>query len=124
VDVREDTRTMHTEVDVPNPKRILIPGLYAEADVSLDHREDIPAVPLQAIGRRNDKAVVFVVNRNGEIEERPVVLGVQTSTDAEVVSGLNEGEQVVVSERNGLKPGQKVQPKVVQAVEYHGTDTD
>jgi RND family efflux transporter MFP subunit len=124
VDVREDTRTMHTEVDVPNPKRILIPGLYAEADVSLEHREDIPAVPLQAIGRRNDKAVVFVVNRNGEIEERPVVLGVQTATDAEVVSGLNEGEQVVVSERNGLKQGQKVQPKVVQAVEYRGTDTD
>ena len=33
VDVREDTRTMHTEVDVPNPERVLMPGLFAEADV-------------------------------------------------------------------------------------------
>ena len=42
VDVREDTRTMHTEVDVPNPERVLMPGLFAEADVALEHREDIP----------------------------------------------------------------------------------
>ena len=34
VDVREDTRTMHTEVDVPNPQRVLMPGLYAEAEVA------------------------------------------------------------------------------------------
>ena len=46
VDVRQDTRTMHTEVDVPNPDRVLMPGLYAEADVALEHREDIPAIPL------------------------------------------------------------------------------
>ena len=53
----------------------------------------------------------FVVNRDGEIEDRPVTLGIQTANDAEVVSGLNEGEQVVVSDRSGLKPGQKVHPQ-------------
>ena len=36
VDVRADTRTMHTEVDVPNPERVMMPGLYAEAEVGLD----------------------------------------------------------------------------------------
>src|SRR5580658_4225101 len=38
VDVREDTRTMHTEVDVPNPTRLLYPGLYAEATVTLEKK--------------------------------------------------------------------------------------
>ena len=64
VDVREDTRTMHTEVDVPNPDRVLMPGLYAEADVALEHREDIPVVPLQAINHEGDKTTVFVVNHD------------------------------------------------------------
>ncbi len=118
VDVREDTRTMHTEVDVPNPQRVLMPGLYAEADVALEHREDIPAVPLQAINHEGDRSTAFVVNRQGVIEDRPITLGIQTATDAEVLSGLDEGEQVIVSDRSGLKPGQKVNPQVVQIMQY------
>jgi len=118
LDVREDTRTMHTEVDVANPNRVLMPGLYAEADVGLEHREDIPAVPLQAINHEGDKSTVFVVSHAGEIEDRPITLGIQTATDAEVVSGLNEGEQVVVSDRSGLKAGQKVHSQVVQIMQY------
>jgi RND family efflux transporter MFP subunit len=124
VDVREDTRTMHTEVDVPNPDRLMIPGLYAEADVALEHRDDIPTVPLQAINRENDKTTVFVVNRDGVIEDRPITVGIQTATDAEVVDGLSEGEQVVVSDRSGLKPGQKVHPKIVQVIQYQETKSE
>ncbi len=117
-DVRQDTRTMHTEVDVPNPQRVLVPGLYAEADVGLEHRDDIPVVPLQSINHEGDKTTVFLVNSNGEVEDRPVMLGIQTSVDAEVVSGLNAGEIVVVSDRSGLKPGQKVHAQVVQVMRY------
>ena len=117
-DVRQDTRTMHTEVDVPNPQRVLVPGLYAEADVGLEHRDDVPVVPLQSINHEGDKTTVFLVNGNGEIEDRPVMLGIQTSVDAEVVSGLNAGEMVVVSDRGGLKPGQRVHAQVVEVMRY------
>ncbi len=118
VDVRQDTRTMHTEVDVLNPDRVLMPGLYAEADVALEHREDIPAIPLQAVNHEGDKTTVFVVDQDGAIVDRPISLGLQTATDAEVISGLNEGEKVLVSDRSGLKPGQKVHPQVVQIMQY------
>jgi RND family efflux transporter MFP subunit len=118
MDVRQDTRTMHTEVDVRNPDRVLIPGLYADADVALEHRDDIPAIPLQAINHEGDKTTVFVVNRNSDLEDRTITLGIQTATDAEVVSGLNPGEQIVVSDRSGLKPGQKVHAQVVQIMQY------
>ena len=52
VDVREDTRTMHTEVDVPNPDRVLLPGLYAEATITLEKKDNAVAVPLQAVDQR------------------------------------------------------------------------
>ncbi len=118
VDVKEATRTMHTEVDIQNRDRILMPGLYAEADVALEHRDDIPTIPLQAVNHEGNKTTVFVVGGNGEIESRPITLGLQTANDAEVVSGLVEGEQVVVSDRSGLKPGDKVHPQVVQIMQY------
>jgi RND family efflux transporter MFP subunit len=118
VDVRQDTRTMHTEVDVQNRDRMLMPGLYAEADVSLEHRQDIPAIPLQAINHEGEKTTVFVIAANSEIEDRPITVGIQTATDAEVLTGLSEGEQVVVSDRSGLKPGQKVHPQTVQIMQF------
>ncbi len=119
VDVREDTRTMHTEVDVENPQRVLLPGLYADAELSLDRKDDVPTVPVQALNHEGGKTTVFVVNRNEELEDRVVQLGLQTASDAEIVSGLNEGEQVVVSDRSGLKAGQKVHPQPVAVMQYH-----
>ena len=124
VDVKEETRTMHTEVDVSNNDRVLMPGLYADADLTLEHKEDIPSVPLQAVNHEGDKTTVFVVNANSEIEDRPVSLGIQTASDAEVVAGLTEGEQVVVSDRSALKPGEKVHPQVVQIMQYHESNQE
>jgi RND family efflux transporter MFP subunit len=121
VDVNSATRTMHTEVDVRNPNHALVPGLYAEADLTLEHREDIPTIPLQAVNHEGEKNTVFVVTRNSEIEDRPITLGLQTASDAEVVSGLAEGEQVVVSDRSGLKPGETVRATVVQMMQYQET---
>ena len=124
VDVKEETRTMHTEVDVSNNDRVLMPGLYADADLTLEHKEDIPSVPLQAVNHEGDKTTVFVVNANSEIEDRPVSLGIQTASDAEVVAGLSEGELVVVSDRSALKPGEKVHPQVVPIMQYHESNQE
>jgi len=123
VDVREDTRTMHTEVDVSNPQRVLMPGLYAEADVALDHKNDVPTVPVQAINHQGNKTTVFVVNQNGELEDRPVQVGLETASDAEIISGLNPGEEVVVSDRSGLKAGQKVHPQIMSVMQYQEQKT-
>ena len=124
VDVREDTRTMHTEVDVRNRDHVLVPGLYAEADLVLEHKEDIPAIPLQAVNHEGDKTNVFVVTANNQLEDRPVSLGIQTASDAEVVAGLREGEMVVVSDRAGLKPGEQVLPQIVQVMQYHESNQE
>ncbi|MCZ2150419.1 MAG: efflux RND transporter periplasmic adaptor subunit [Bryobacterales bacterium] len=113
VDVREDTRTMRTEVDVPNHSGALMPGLYAEATITLDRRNGVLAVPLQAINREGDRTSVYLVGPSHTIEVRPVKLGIQTPSEAEVLSGIQAGEDVVVSDRGGLKPGQEVKPQLV-----------
>ncbi len=116
VDVREDTRTMHTEVDVANPDRALIPGMYAEATLSLDRKDRAIAVPLQAVNHEGDRTTVYTVGADGKVADRPVTLGIQTATDAEVVSGLSVGDRVIVSDRGGLKPGQAVRTQTVELV--------
>ena len=113
LDVTADTRTMHTEVDVPNPSHVLIPGLYAEASLTLQRKNSALALPLQAVSQTNDQGTVLLVDPNNTLQERKIALGLQTATDVEVLSGLNEGDRVVVSDRSGLKSGMHVKPQVV-----------
>lgn len=120
VDVKEDTRTMHTEVDVPNLDHVLMPGMYAEAALTLERKRDALSVPLQAINREGEQTTAYAVNQANKIEDRKVTLGLQTANEAEVLTGLHEGDQVVVSDRSGLKPGQDVRPQVVEMLEYQG----
>jgi RND family efflux transporter MFP subunit len=124
VDVKEDTRTMHTEVDVQNPERVLMPGMYAEATLVLEQKANTVSVPLQALDRNGDVITVDVVTPENKIDIRTVKLGMETSTDVEVLSGLAEGEMLVVSDRSGLKSGQPVRPQEVQVVNYQGQNEE
>jgi RND family efflux transporter MFP subunit len=117
-DVAQDTRTMHTEVDVLNPNRVLLPGLYADATITLERRNNTLSVPLQAINHDSTRNTAFVVTANNTVAIRPVQIGLQSADWAEVTSGLNEGDNVVVSDRASLKDGTAVQPHVVETTEY------
>jgi RND family efflux transporter MFP subunit len=118
VDVKEATRTMHTEVDIPNPRGILIPGVYAEATLTLDRKGDALVVPLQAVSQSSKRPTVLLVDKTNKTQDRPVTLGIQTENDAEVLSGLREGDEVVISDRSGLKPGELVHPKISGVTTY------
>lgn len=108
------TRTMDTEVDVTNPSLVIIPGMYAEVDLSLDSRHGVLVVPVPAVDVGSDESSgkVAVVTPENHIEIRKVQLGLQTSTRVEIRSGLKEGDLVVVGSRSGLQPGQEVKPKI------------
>jgi RND family efflux transporter MFP subunit len=118
VDVKEQTRTMHTEVDVANLAQALIPGLYAEAVLSLERKANALTIPLQAVSRKGDQATVLIVDQD-KIKTRPVSLGIETPDQVEVTSGLVEGTEIVVSDQSGLKDGQRVHPQPVETIIYH-----
>jgi RND family efflux transporter MFP subunit len=119
------TRTMDTEVDVPNPGLVLIPGMYAEADLTTDHRAGVLTVPIPAVdlGADETSGQVTVVTPENRIEIRKVQLGTQTENRIEVRSGLREGDMVVTGNRSSLKAGQQVQPKLtdISALAIEGT---
>ena len=106
------TRTMHTEVNVPNPTGELLPGVYAEATLTLTRIGDALAVPVEAIDRGADRPSVWIVDASNHIERRAVELGIegQTENETEVLSGLHEGEEVIISDRAGLHAGETVTP--------------
>jgi multidrug efflux pump subunit AcrA (membrane-fusion protein) len=99
-----------------------VEGLYAEATLALDRRNNAIAVPLQAVSQNGDQSTVDVVSPTGTIETRNVSLGIQTSKEAEVLSGLRKGEMVVVSDRSSLKAGDQVHPSVVPLLQAPGQD--
>jgi multidrug efflux pump subunit AcrA (membrane-fusion protein) len=109
---------MHTEVDVPNPAHVLLPGLYADATLTLEGKNDALVAPLQAVNQAGTEATVFVVDPDNTLEERKVTLGIETATDAEILSGLREGDRIVVSDRSGLKAGLRVKAQEVDVLQY------
>jgi len=115
--VQFSTRTMETEVDVQNPSLVLIPGMYAEAHLTLEKKTQVLAVPVQALGGHESNPSVLVVNTDKRLEERPVKRGLETSNRVEILSGLHENEMVVVGSRSQLKAGQQVESKVIDAGE-------
>jgi RND family efflux transporter MFP subunit len=122
-DVQADTRTMHTEVDVPNTDGLLIPGVYAEATLHLDRKDQAIAVPLQAIEHAGTATSVYVVDAAGTIAIRRVTLGIQTANDAEALSGLQRGDLAIVSDRAGLKAGEHVRTQTVELMTHDESES-
>jgi RND family efflux transporter MFP subunit len=111
--VDDKTRTMTTEIEVPNPDLQLVPGMYASVVLELDRHPGALAIPTEAVSG-GSTPVVFVVNDRDEVEKRPVKLGLETSDKYEVLSGLSEGERVVIGNHTEFSEGEKVEPKPVQ----------
>jgi RND family efflux transporter MFP subunit len=112
--VDSSTRTMKTEVDVPNPGLVLIPGMYAEVDLTTEQHKHVLSVPVEAVDGSGDSASVDVVDASGTIQVVPIRLGIESAQRIEVRSGdLKEGDRIVVGSRASLKAGNKVQPKLL-----------
>jgi RND family efflux transporter MFP subunit len=109
-----ETRTMHTEVQVPNPKDELVPGMYAYVQLPTARSVNALSVPIQAVRLSGSNAgTALVVNREHAVESRQVKVGMETANDVEIVSGLEENELVIFGEQNQYRPGEIVQPKLV-----------
>lgn len=113
------TRTMHTEVDVKNPKDTLVDGMYANVTLVLHEDDHGLTVPLQAVTRNGSRATVLVVNPQDRIEQRRVQLGLEGPDRVEVVSGLSLSDRVVVGNASDFHPGEQVQPKPFQEAANH-----
>ena len=109
------TRTMETEVDLPNPDNTIKAGMFGSATLGLEQRQDVLTVPVQALAGRAVPITVLVVGPDKRLQERQIEIGLETPDRVEVRSGLKQGDQVVVGARSNLRAGALVDPKVQAA---------
>ncbi|MGA8640440.1 efflux RND transporter periplasmic adaptor subunit [Candidatus Binatus sp.] len=105
------TRTMLTEVDIDNPKRLVYPRSYAHVTIELVRHPDALSVPASAIQGSRESARVLVVN-DGRLVEVPVKTGINNGSYVEVTSGLSPQSLVVATYSNNLTRGQQVDCRI------------
>ena len=108
------TRTMQVEIDVPNEKYKLQPGMYADVRLQVQNHPDALTVPIQAVQHANGKAQVLVVDQHNRVESRDIETGLEDPRRVEVLAGLNEGDRVIVGNFGSFQPGQVVEPKLAK----------
>ena len=110
-----NTRTMITEIEVPNPNLELVPGMYARVSLKVDPRAHTLAVPIEAVAVGKNPSV-YVVDRDHLLQQRPVTLGIESPTKFEILSGVAEGDLVMIGHPSEVRPGQKVEPKPIESL--------
>jgi RND family efflux transporter MFP subunit len=108
------TRTMQVEIDVPNDKYKLQPGMYADVRLQAQNHPDALTVPIQAVQHENGKSQVLVLDQHNRVQPREIQTGLEDPRRAEVLSGLNEGDRVIVGNFGSFQAGQIVEPKLAK----------
>ncbi|MGA7408911.1 MAG: efflux RND transporter periplasmic adaptor subunit [Bryobacteraceae bacterium] len=103
-----NTRTLLTEVEVPNAQGTLLPGMYAQVHFSITRTQPAVVVPGDAIVTRANGPMVAVVDSDNTVHFRLVHLGRDFGTKVEILGGLEAGEQVVVNPTDDVREGAKV----------------
>ena len=111
-----ETRTMETEVDIPNPGLGITPGMYGWAELTIEERKDVLNVPVEAVSS-GEAPTVYLIGKDNKIEERPVKIGLETPNRIEIVSGLQQGDLVFIGNRGRVRPGELVSPRVIDAAQ-------
>jgi RND family efflux transporter MFP subunit len=106
-----DTRTMETEIDVPNKDLSLTPGMYANTTLELERKVNVLTIPVQAVLHNGDQSSVLLLDGQNHVHTRKVTLGLQGSTLVEVKEGLAEGDRVITGGQSNYQIGETVKPK-------------
>lgn len=111
VTVDEQTNSVTVRATFPNPKQLLLPGLYVRAVLEEGVRENAILVPQQAVARDNrGNPIAMVVSAEGKVEQRAVQVPRTVGSDWLVDGGLKAGDQVVVEGLQKARPGATVKP--------------
>jgi RND family efflux transporter MFP subunit len=107
------TRTLLTEIDVPNPDGALSPGVYCTVELHIPRKTPSVLIPADAIVFNGD-GVQVAVTENGSAHFRKVTVARDFGTEVEVRDGIKPGEEVILRPMVNLADGSKVQPSPTQ----------
>jgi RND family efflux transporter MFP subunit len=105
------TRTLLTEIDVPNPEGHLMPGSYAQVHFAVPVQSARFSVPVNALLFRAEGPRVAVVGTDGKVQLMAIAIGRDFGTKVEILGGLDAKDQIVVNPADSLEEGQAVNAK-------------
>lgn len=105
------TRTLNTEVDLPNHDGHLLPGAYAQLHFAVPIKTTRISVPVNALLFRPEGPRVAVVGQDGKVHLRSIIIGRDFGTKVEVLGGLDVSDRIVVNPADSLEDGQEVNIK-------------
>jgi Cu(I)/Ag(I) efflux system membrane fusion protein len=95
--LKAETRTVPVRVELANPGLLLKPGMFAQMEMQVGGKTQVITVPVSAVIDSGTRQIVLVQLKEGRFEPREVKLGARSDTHVEVISGVKEGELVVVA---------------------------
>lgn len=104
------SRTLLTEVEVPNPDGSLMPGMFTQVNLQVPRKNPPLLIPGDTLVVRADGPQVAVVSPGGQIHYARIQLGRDYGDHLEVLSGLEEGQPLVVNPSDSVREGVKVKP--------------
>jgi len=104
------SRTMLVEVEVPNARGALLPGMYAEVDLSNTRADPPLLVPGDALIVRADGTQVAVVRPDGTVHLQKIQLGRDYGDRLEVLNGLQQGDRIIANPGDSAREGVKINP--------------
>jgi len=113
--IDQKSGTLQVRISVPNPERLLRPGLFVRVAVPVVDTKEAICIPQQAVQELQGTKSVFVVGADGKAEARTIVATRRLGNEWVVVSGLAAGEKVVVEGISKIRPGMPVKPVVAGA---------
>jgi RND family efflux transporter MFP subunit len=102
------SRTLRTEVQVPNPGLKLLPGMYAQVQFTLDHASSGLRIPANALVVRSEGTQVAMVGQGQKVHYQNVTIGRDYGTEIEIASGLVGNEQLIVNPTDDIREGTSV----------------
>ncbi len=103
------SRTLRTEIDIPNEDGKLRPGMYAYAKLKVAERKDALALPKSAVMTVDGRSICFTINKDGQVVRTPLETGIRADDDVEIIGGLLGDEQVIGVNAAAFRDGQHVQ---------------
>jgi len=95
--LKAETRSVPVRVELANPGGLLKPGMFAQMVLQVSGKDRVVTVPVSAVIDSGTRQVVLIQLKEGRFEPREVKLGARTDSHVQVLEGVKEGEQVVVS---------------------------
>jgi membrane fusion protein (multidrug efflux system) len=111
--------TLQVRISVPNPDRLLRPGLFVRVIVAAFENPSAIRIPQQAVQELQGLKSVYVVSADGKAEPRQIVANYRLGNDWVVDSGLSAADRVVIEGIGKLRPGAPVKPVVTALADNH-----